>query len=422
MEVIMEQQQQRTVAELRDTIAVDMERLGFAASSINSFKSCVNRFRKYAAKKGVPDHYDEHIAAEYLENTYDYPACVAEGRATSWTSTNILAVNRLAEYGLYGAVRVGDRKKKRSMGIWAGADEPWVIEYLALDRKAGNSKNTTASRLSTLQQFYEYLVCRKVAGASAVTAEILSDYAMSREGNSINYVHELLKNVKSYLRYLFLQGYISNDISQSVPKVQSRHNLNMPALWSKDELAQLLNSIDRGNASGKRDYAILLLFIQYGIRASDVAGLKLEHLNWQLKTIEFAQHKTGKKVSYPMLDGIGWALIEYLRDGRPNVDNPYVFLTHFGVPKEFADGGSLCGILCRRMKLSGLRKEATRTTSGPHSLRHAVARRLVSENVDLETAANILGDTTLKAASIYLRSDIDGLRECALSIGEVGVC
>jgi integrase len=148
----------------------------------------------------------------------------------------------------------------------------------------------------------------------------------------------------------------------------------------------------------------------------------LEHLNWQLKTIEFAQHKTGKKVSYPILDDVGWALIEYLRDGRPNIDNPYVFLIHVGVPKEFNGGSSLCGALLRRMKLSGLRKEAPRTSIGPHSLRHAVARRIVCENVDLKTAANILGDTTLKAASIYLRSDVDGLRECALSSPEVSVC
>jgi len=415
------EKQRKTVAELRDTIMADLKRIGFAASSINTFKSCVNRFREYLSERGAPDYYDEHIAAEYLERKFDYPACVKNGQAKNWAGTNIVSVNRLAEYELYGALKVDDCKKKRSISTWAGADELWVSEFLALDRKVGNSKNTTAARRNALQHFYEYLIFRDVAGAGAVTGEILSGYATSREGNAINYVHELLKGLRAYLRYLYSQGYIGEDISQAVPQVRSRRNLYMPALWSRDELEQLLKSIDRGNAVGKRDYAILLLLIQYGIRASDVAGLRLEHINWQNKTIEFAQHKTGNKVTYPILNDVGWALIEYLRDGRPNIESPFVFLTHFGAPKELV-GGSLCGVLMRRMKQSGLRKEAPRISVGPHSLRHAAARRLVSENVDLETAASILGDTTLKAASIYLRSDIDGLRECALSIGmEVGV-
>jgi site-specific recombinase XerD len=415
-------EQNKTIAELRDIIAADLERLGFAASSVRSFKLCVNKFRKYMLEKGAPDYYDEHIAAEYLKSVYDYPVCVSEGRATSWIYTISTSINRLAEYGLYGAVKVDDCKKKRNIGSWARTDEHWVTEFFALDRKIGNSKNTTAVRRNSLQNFYEYLVFRNIASAKAVTEDILSGYATSCEGYSINYVSVLLRNVRVYLNYLFSQGYISNDISQTVPKVRSRQNLNMPALWSKEELTQLLNSIDRGNATGKRDYAILLLLIQYGIRASDVAGLKLEHLNWQRRTIEFAQHKTGRKVSYPIIDNVGWALIEYLRDGRPKIDNLYVFLIHVGVPREFNDGGSLCGVLLRQMKLSGLRKEAPRVSIGPHSLRHAVARRLVSENVDLQTAANILGDTTLKAASIYLRSDIDGLRECALSLEGISLC
>jgi len=414
--------QQKTVGELRDIIAADLKRIGFAEASIDTFKTCVNKFRKYLAGKGLPDYYAGHIAAEYLKSKYDYPACMADGKIAGYTRVNILSVNRLAEYGLYGAVKVRDCKKKRSIGTWAGEEEPWVKEFLALDRKTGNSKATTAVRYSALQHFYEYLLFHNITGVREVTVEILSDYATSREGYSINYVYLLLRDIRTYLGYLFSQGYIKNDISRSVPQVRSRQNLNMPALWSEDELRQLLDSIDRGNATGKRNYAILMLLIQYGIRASDVAGLKLEHLNWQLKTIEFAQHKTGKKVSYPILDDVGWALIEYLRDGRPNIENPYVFLIHVGVPKEFNSGGSLCSVLLRQMKLAGLRKEAPRTSIGPHSLRHAVARRLVSQNVDVETAANILGDTTLKAASIYLRSDIDGLRECALSIEGVSVC
>ncbi len=76
----------------------------------------------------------------------------------------------------------------------------------------------------------------------------------------------------------------------------------------------MLESIDRGNPTGKRDYAILLLVTRLGIRAGDITSLKLSDLNWQSKTIEIRQNKTKNTVTYPILNDIGWALIEYLKN------------------------------------------------------------------------------------------------------------
>ena len=68
--------------------------------------------------------------------------------------------------------------------------------------------------------------------------------------------------------------------------------MNIPTLWSKDEIDRLLKSVDRGSPVGKRNYAILLLAIQLGIRISDIVNLKLENLKRDKKKIEFNQHKT----------------------------------------------------------------------------------------------------------------------------------
>ena len=70
-------------------------------------------------------------------------------------------------------------------------------------------------------------------------------------------------------------------------------NLNVPALWSREELERLLKSIDRGSPAGKRDYAIILLVIQLGLRISDVSALRLDSLKWERNELEFIQHKTG---------------------------------------------------------------------------------------------------------------------------------
>ena len=250
-----------------------------------------------------------------------------------------------------------------------------------------------------------------------MTGEIISEYVCSRNGNSRNYICTLLAGLKLYFRFLYLKGYCSEELEKLMPIVRSRRNLNVPALWSEDELQQLLTSIDRSNPAGKRDYAILLLAVQLGIRTSDLAALRLEHLNWKRKTIEFIQHKTDKSVVYPMLNDVGWAIIDYIRYGRAGIENPYVFLTCNGIPVEFADGDAIGGILHRRMKLSGIRKEAKNTTKGMHSLRHALARRLVENDTEIHDVVSIMGHRNTNSTSKYARTDIKGLRECALSIG-----
>ena len=71
------------------------------------------------------------------------------------------------------------------------------------------------------------------------------------------------------------------------------------------------------------------------------------------------------------------------------------------------------------MKTSGIRKNAKNVSAGPHSFRHNLARKLVENETPLPTVVNILGHSNTETTSIYLRVDIDGLRQCALSLPEV---
>jgi site-specific recombinase XerD len=98
----------------------------------------------------------------------------------------------------------------------------------------------------------------------------------------------------------------------------------------------MLSAIDRGNPGGKRDYAMLLLVTRLGLRISDVNNLKFENLNWSKKIINIVQHKTNESLTLPLLNDVGWALIDYIKNGRPRVDSPCVFVTHVVPYKEFS--------------------------------------------------------------------------------------
>ena len=216
---------------------------------------------------------------------------------------------------------------------------------------------------------------------------------------------------------MYKTGTLTYDWSFAVPRIIVPKHRNVPALWEEFDLERLLKGIDRGNPKGKRDYAIILMVVQLGIRISDISALRLDNLNWERKEIELIQHKTGNRVTFPILPDIGWAIIDYIRYARPKVEEPFVFLTVNAPYTQLTPGAVGC-ILDRRMKGCGISKRAG-VTGGMHSLRHALARRLLEDGTPLSTVADIMGHTSYSSTSPYLKVDVEGLRECALSLGEV---
>ena len=408
--------QEKTIKDLREGVIAEMVNRGYQLCTIRNFRYNCNRLERYVKDSGLPSQYTEAIGAAYLKDMFGYDEDAVPGTMSPYIMSNVKTISKLGEYKLYGTFH-SEIASWTSGCDWAGDDRNLVEEFLGHESETDKSKNTIKTRRHSIRYFYEFLNARGLPGIRQVTGQIISEYVRSRNGNSNNYICTLLAGLKLYFRYLYQQGYCSENLEQLVPIIRSRRNLNVPALWSEDELQRLLTSIDRSSPAGKRDYAILLLAVQLGIRTSDIAALRLEHLNWERNTIEFVQHKTDKSVVYPLLSDIGWAIIDYIRYGRAEIENPYVFLTCFGTPAEFADGSAIGGILHRRMKLSGIRKESKNTSKGMHSLRHALARRLVENDTEIYDVVSIMGHRNTNATSKYARTDIKGLRECALSIG-----
>src|SRR6185436_13410068 len=100
----------------------------------------------------------------------------------------------------------------------------------------------------------------------------------------------------------------------TVRTYQDEH-LPYPVQWR--ELQQVLQRIDRSTPLGLRDYAVLLLAASHGMRASDVANLTLDDVNWRERTIQIVQCKTRQPLSLPLTDEVGAALVNYLRRARP---------------------------------------------------------------------------------------------------------
>jgi integrase len=176
----------------------------------------------------------------------------------------------------------------------------------------------------------------------------------------------------------------------------------------------MLHSVDRGNPTGKRNYAILMLASKLGIRASDICNLAFENLKWETNTIEFIQKKTGKSAILPLLNDVGEAIIDYIKDGRPKSKTNYVFLRHL-TPVGPMRPASLHIIVTEQLHIADIVIPDGKR-HGTHSLRHSLAGALLDNNTPLPIITEILahedGDTT----AAYLKIDLRHLRELSLEV------
>jgi site-specific recombinase XerD len=267
------------------------------------------------------------------------------------------------------------------------------------------------SRRGRVSRFLQYLTSSGRAHASKIDSLVISDYVKTLLPRHEKSVAADLVALRSFLRWLYRDGLTDTDWSLSVPKAKRYNYPSIPSVWKREDVVSLLGSIDRANPIGKRDFAALSLAARLGMRAVDIRYLKLRDLDFVGKTISFAQHKTRNTISFPMVGEIGWALADWLKNGRPkSCAHDYVFSL---VQHPFSQVGYLNNRIAGYARSAGISIEGQRHY-GMHSLRHTLASMLLEQGVSLPLISDVLGHMDPKSTSIYLHCDIEGLRDCAI--------
>jgi len=264
------------------------------------------------------------------------------------------------------------------------------------------------------EQFLSFLESQEIVSYSDITAKHISGYINTLLGYSYKTVELHLCALRSFSRYLYTNDLHPQDLAETIPAIKARKQTRIPSVWTPEHVVRLLDVIDRGNPAGKRDYAMILLVARLGLRTIDIKRLKLDNLNWAANRIELIQSKTSGVLSLPLLQDVGWAIIDYLKNGRPKVESPYVFLRHLAPLEPFSDEDRLHQIVVKYMKLARI-PISPQKKKGMHSLRHTLASRLLEEHTPLSVISDILGHVSSDSTAVYLKVNVDMLRECALN-------
>jgi integrase/recombinase XerD len=215
--------------------------------------------------------------------------------------------------------------------------------------------------------------------------------------------------LRSFLRYARYRGEITVDLAAAVPVVANWSMTSIPRAIAANQVRQLLASINRRTAMGRRDYAILLLLARLGLRSSEVVLLELDDIDWNVGQLR-VRGKGGQHTELPLSAEVGQAIAEYLRRGRPASASRRVFLRAKAPIRGFRGASGVGSIVRHALKRAGINAP----THGAHQFRHGLATEMLRQGASLSEIGDVLGHRHPQTTLIYTKVDLGALRPLAL--------
>ncbi|EHJ06149.1 MULTISPECIES: tyrosine-type recombinase/integrase [Gammaproteobacteria] len=266
-----------------------------------------------------------------------------------------------------------------------------------------------------LHNLEAYLARINLLHLSELTPAILSAFVVeSGRRLSPHSMTGLCSSLRVFLRYLYREQLINRDLGATVESPRRYQLADLPRSISWDDVRRMLDVVDRRSALGKRDYAILLLLVTYGLRGHEVAGLTLEHIDWKRERLLVPQRKAGHTTAYPLSSVVGEAILDYLKNARPHVEERRLFF------RVLAPVRPVTAVTVSSRATHYLRKAGINVRRpGSHTLRHTCVQRLVDAEFNFKVIGDYVGHASPSSTRIYTKVDVETLRMVALGHEEV---
>jgi site-specific recombinase XerD len=406
----------------------DRIRCSWIADSVERYVTWLSaqRYSQSTVKRRVPtavafgDFAKDH-GAEELQQLPDYVESFAQAYAASHGRSRKPAVRAKIVYFARNIARqmlrqalpgyVGPGRSHRPANAFE-RQAPRFFEFLQ-DEKGLRPASIRQYQFH-LRQFATHLQQIGVRDVARVTPLILSNF-IAQYGPRVAWstVRNACGTLRVFLRYLHREGLIAKDLSPLVEFPQHFRHSGIPRSISWDQVERVLAGIDRRSHSGKRDFAILGMLATYGLRACEVAALKLDDIDWRNDRIKIRERKAGNTTTYPLATAVGAALIDYIKNARPATPDRHVF---FRTLAPFEPIGA-AAITCRATFY--IRKAGIQVPRpGSHTLRHSCVQRLVDANFSLKHIGDYVGHRNASSTLIYAKIAVERLRTVALGDGE----
>lgn len=358
--------------------------------------------------------YEMERGLKYLEKQYNLVSKYNDGTLSQQRVQLLRVVHMLEDYSLHRVLTRRYYASKNPLTL----DErfkPLFNEYAAFLDSSELSVSTVNHYKRMSVVFMDYLTQRKISSADQVTMDICNSYLKTLAGYSFKTVEQHVCGVRYFLRFLYSSGKLSADYAEKIHMPSISKSARIPSAWQAEELKAMLAAIDRNSPTGKRDYAMIVLACVLGLRIGDIKDLRFKNFNWEEKNLSIIQHKTHKPLNLPLPDAVGWAVIDYIKNGRPHYyQSDVIFLKHMPPFDPIGNENHMQQQLTRYLRKAGI-DQRRKKHSGFHSLRHSAGSMLLEMETPLPVITDILGHSDSDITAVYLKTDLQKLAECVLS-------
>lgn len=290
-----------------------------------------------------------------------------------------------------------------------------IINYKNYLEENGLSFNTKKSYLRITILFMAYVKNKRYSSLGDLNHEDVSSFIPHvSQWYKLGSMSVVLTALRSFFFYIKENNYTDRDLTLALPLKAAAKSIVYQPLTMEEE-TKLLTSIDRRYSVGKRDFALILLIMRTGLRTIDIINLVLNDINWRKNTITIIQRKTQRPLIIPLLPEVGNAIADYILNGRPQSVDAHLFLRSCSPYIGFQDAYSASGIVKKHLKKAGIKQQAC-NRNGAHSLRHSLAGRLLKNETPLTIISSVLGHSNKNSTKGYLSTDLEQLRNCALTL------
>lgn len=277
------------------------------------------------------------------------------------------------------------------------------VRYLREERGLSSTSVLTYTRMAQL--FVSQATKHSMAAPSDLSSRHIREFVCkTADSVSPRYVQLITCALRSLLRFLYIDGKTSHDLSLCVPTVAEWRLSTLPKFLEPTQVETMLANCAPSTEIRKRDHAILLLLARLGLRACEIKNMELDDIHWESGQLTI-RGKGGIHNRMPIPHDVGEAIAHYLIEGRPHCATRRVFIRAKAPRQGFTGSAAVCNTVRRALSRAGL----SPPRKGAHLLRHSLAVRMLSGGATMNEIAEVLRHCSHTTTEIYTKVDFNML-------------
>ena len=392
----------------------ELQKFGFAKLTLYNYELSFDRILRTYINHGTT-HYSQELSNEIVSNMRKaYESGALNRIAFQMTRKVVALLEEQHKTNTLDWCRLLQFKSRKLSDAFAQLLDEFEIDYA----RCHNVKANTAKQYKkNTRRFLFELEDSGIFSMDAVTLAVVSEQITVMAQKYAGGLRTLLGSVRTFLGHLHTNGITAIDLSFAVPKFFAPHRKIYEG-FTREEIDRLFTVLNTTTLAGKRDYSILTLAFQTGLRSCDIANLRRKDICWHKNEIKIIQAKTGVVLTLPLPIESGNAIADYLLHARPESDEPYIFLS-MNSPFRSLKNSAIGAIVSRCMSRANIENDRTKRL-GFHSFRRSFGKRLLESEIATPLLSELLGHTKIDSLSPYISIDESNLQNCALGLISCG--